>query len=229
MQSLIYWQVVGIIEVRMVTNEPNLKEIERRAYTSYHQDGLLDIFVGAYVLGLGLGVYMDVIWEYGFAAIMPAILMATALPIWIAAKRRITVPRIGFVNFGIRGKNKLTAILIGTMVAGLFAFFAFTLVTSQSGMRQWVDLVFQNGMVILGLGSLAVCFIFGYSMGLRRLYTYGILASIALAIGHFVDRSIISFAYILTALGTMVIVSGIALLIRFVKKYPLKGDKTIAK
>jgi hypothetical protein len=218
-----------MIEVRMVTNEPNLNEIERRAYTSYHQDGLLDIFVGAYVLGLGLGVYMDVIWEYGFAAIMPAILMATALPIWIAAKRRITVPRIGFVNFGIRGKNKLTAILIGTMVAGLFAFFAFTLVTSQSGMRQWVDLVFQNGMVILGLGSLAVCFIFGYSMGLRRLYTYGILASIALAIGHFVDRSIISFAYILTALGTMVIVSGIALLIRFVKKYPLKGDKTIAK
>jgi hypothetical protein len=97
-----------------VTKEPNLKEIEKRAYMSYHQDGLLDIFAGLYILGFGLGIIMDVLWEFGFGVIMPAILIATVLPIWIEAKRKITMPRIGFVNFGTRGANKLTAFDCGT-------------------------------------------------------------------------------------------------------------------
>lgn len=208
-----------------MTKEPNLKEIERKAYMSYHQDGLLDIFAGLYILGFGLGIIMDIFWEFGFGTIMPAILIVTVLPIWIAAKRKITMPRIGFVNFGTRGANKLTAVFIGTMVAGLFAFFAFTFATSQSGLRQWLDLIVQNGMLIVGFGTLAVCTLFGYTMGLKRLYAYGLLAVIVLAIGHFMG---IFFAYIITALGITVMVAGFALLISFVRKYPIKGDKAIA-
>jgi hypothetical protein len=208
-----------------MTKEPNLKEIERRAYMSYHQDGLLDIFAGLYILGFGLGIIIDILYEFGFGIIMPAILIAMVLPIWIAAKRKITIPRIGFVNFGTRGANKLTAVFIGTMVAGLGAFFVFTVATSQGGMRQWLDLIVQNGMLIVGFGALVVCALFGYTMGLKRLYAYGLLAVIALAIGHFTG---IFFAYIITTLGITVMVAGFALLISFVRKYPLKGDKAIA-
>jgi hypothetical protein len=207
-----------------MTEEPNLKEIERKAYMSYHQDGLLDIFAGLYILGFGLGIIMDILWEFDFGVIMPAILIVTVLPIWIAAKRKITMPRIGFVNFGTRGANKLTAVFIGTMVAGLFAFFAFTFATSQSGLRQWLDLIVQNGMLIVGFGTLVACALFGYTMGLKRLYAYGLLAVIVLVIGHFMG---IFFAYIITALGITVMVAGFALLIGFVKKYPLKGDRAI--
>jgi len=192
---------------------------------SYHQDGLLDIFAGLYILGFGLGSYADIIWESGFGMIMPAILIAVVLPIWIAAKRRITMPRIGFVNFGIRGASKITAFFIGLMVVGLGVFSVFTLATFQSGLRQWLDLIFQNGMLIVGFGSLAVCLLFGYTMGLKRLYAYGLISVIALVIGHFMG---IFFAYILLALGIMVMVTGFALLIGFVRKYPLQGVKAIA-
>lgn len=209
-----------------MTEEPNLKEIERRAYMSYHQDGLLDIFVGLYILGFGLGITMEVLWEIGFAVIIPGIILVTVLPIWFAAKRKITLPRIGFVNFGVRGTNKLVAIFIGTTVAGLLALFAFTLAMMQDGTRQWLDLIFQNGMLIVGFGSLGVCILFGYSMGLKRLYAYGLLAAISLIVGHFMG---IFFAYILLALGAVVIGTGVALLISFVKKYPLKGDKAIVE
>ena len=89
----------------------------------------------------------------------------------------------------------------------------------------WLDLIFQNGMLIVGFGSLAVCLLFGYSMGLKRLYAYGVLSVIALVIGHFMG---IFFAYILTALGITVMVAGVALLIGFVKKYPLQGERAIA-
>ena len=192
---------------------------------SYHQDGLLDIFAGLYILGFGLGSYADIIWESGFGMIMPAILIAVVLPIWIAAKRRITMPRIGFVNFGIRGASKITAFFIGLMVVGLGVFSVFTLATFQSGLRQWLDLIFQNGMLVVGFGSLAVCLLFGYTMGLKRLYAYGLISVIALVIGHFME---VFFAYILLALGIMIMVTGFALLIGFVRKYPLQGVKAIA-
>jgi hypothetical protein len=212
--------------VKRVTKEPNLREIERKAYISYHQDGLLDIFAALYILGFGIGIFMDVIWDFSFGVIMPSILVAVVLPLWIAAKRKITMPRIGYVNFGTRGANKLTAIFLGLMVVGLGAFFAFTMATSQGGLRQWLDLIVQNGMLVVGFGSLAGCALFGYSMGLKRLYAYGLLAAITFVIGHFVG---IFFAYILIALGATVMIAGFALLINFVKKYPLKGDRAIAE
>ena len=80
-------------------------------------------------------------------------------------------------------------------------------------------------MLIVGFGSLAVCALFGYAMGLKRLYAYGIVAAISLAIGHFMG---IFFGYIIMALGTTVMAVGLALLTNFVRKYPLKGDKAIA-
>ena len=209
-----------------MTDKPNLKEIERRTYMSYHQDGLLDIFTGLYILTFGLGIFTAIIWDYSFGLIIPGALVAVILPIWIAAKRKITMPRIGYVSFGIRGANKLTAIFIGMMVLGLGAFFAFTLVSFQGGSMQLHDLIFENGMLIVGFGSLAVCLLFGYTMGLKRLNAYGVLAVISLVIGHFTG---IFFAYILLALGITVMVSGVAVLIGFVRKYPLKGDKAIAE
>jgi hypothetical protein len=203
-----------------VTQEPNLRQIERKAYISYHQDGLLDIFAGLYVLGFGLGIWADITLEYSFGAIMPAILIATILPIWIAAKRKITMPRIGFVKFRTAYTTKLMAIFIGLAVAGLGVFLAFTLFQDAP----WLDVIFQNGLIIMGIGSLAVCVLFGYSMGLKRLYAYGLLAMIALVVGHFMG---IFFAYLLIALGTVVTAAGVALLLSFVNKYPMQGDKAI--
>jgi hypothetical protein len=115
------------------------------------------------------------------------------------------------------------AIFVGLMVAGLGVFFAFTLF--QAGRPAWLDLIFQNGLIIVGIGSLAVCFLFGYSMGLKRLYAYGLLALIVLVVGHFVG---IFFAYLLLTVGIAVTVAGFALLISFIRKYPLQGGKAIA-
>ncbi len=224
MQSFICYKVVFVVEVTIMSKEPNLREIERRAYMSYHQDGLLDIFAGLFILGWGLGILVGLLWEFSFGAIMPAIVIATVLPIWIAAKRKITMPRIGYVNFGTRGANKIVALFLGFMVAGLGLFFAFA--TFQGGSRQWLDLIAQNGMLVVGFGTLAVCILFGYFMGLRRLYAYGLVAVIALVIGHFMG---IFFAYIVMALGTAVMIAGFALLIGFVRKYPLKGGKAVVR
>jgi hypothetical protein len=210
-----------------VTEGPNLKEIERRTYMSYHQDGLLDICIGVYVLGFGLAIFMREIWDFD-SAMLPLILFGTIIvPIWIAAKRKITMPRIGYVNFGKKGRNKIIILALGLMAAVWCAFFAIIFLCSpRFGNPLWRDLISQSVLLIIGVGSLAVFILFGYALGLKRLYGYGLLALIAFAFRHFLG---ILLAYTLLALGTMVMVTGFALLIGFLRKYPLEGDKAVAE
>jgi hypothetical protein len=199
------------------------ERIERKTYMSYHQDGLLDIFAGAYVLSFGLGVLLD-IWESGFGVIMPAIRVAAVLPIWIAAKRKITMPRIGFVKFKSRNTNILAVTFLGIMVLGLVVFFVFTL--AQGERPLWIELVLQNGLIVVGSAVLVACSLFGYSTGIKRLYIYGVATFILFAVAHFGG---IFFAYVVLALGVAAIIMGFALLARFITKYPMHGDKTVAK
>jgi hypothetical protein len=112
--------------VKNMTKQDTLRDVEKKSYMSYHQDGLIDIVIGFYALAFGLGIILDIEYDFGFAAIMPAILIAIIPPIWIQAIRKVTMLRIGFVKFGTRGTNKLFAIFVGLMVAGLGVFFMFT-------------------------------------------------------------------------------------------------------
>jgi hypothetical protein len=201
-----------------MTQQNTLKEVEKKAYMSYHQDGLLDIVIGLYALSFGLGIVADKILDFSFAAIMPAILISIVLPIWIQAKRKITMPRIGFVKFGARGSNKLFAIFLGLMAAGLGVFFAFTLATVQNGRPWWFEMLFQYGMIWIGLGSAVIGSLFAYTMGLKRLYGYGLLTLALLTSGHFLG---VPFEYLLLAIGSVIIASGAVLLVQFIRRYPL--------
>ena len=100
------------------------------------------------------------------------------------AKRKITMPRIGFVKFEAREKNKLMAIFLGIMTAGVMVFLVFGL--TQNEIPFWQDIIIANGMIIVGIASLAFCTIFGSSMGLKRLYGYGTLSLTLMTIGHFI-------------------------------------------
>lgn len=204
-----------------MNGKPNLKEIQRKAYTSYHQDGLIDIFASIYIVVFAGGILMDFLWDFSFGVILPGILLVLLLPLWIAAKRRLTVPRIGFVNFGTKGKANL-AIFIGLTALGVGFLFIFALIEGSSA--PWLNFIIENGMIVIGLASLTVCCLFGYALGLQRLYAYGLLALVFFSIGHVMS---IFFAYIVLALGIMVAAYGVNLLVRFTRKYPLKGEGTI--
>ena len=203
-----------------MTKQNTLREIEKKAYMSYHQDGLLDIFVGLYALAFGLGMIADKTLEFGFGTIMPAILIAIVLPIWIEAKRKITMPRIGFVKFGTRGSNKLFALLLGLAVAGLGVFMLFSvfLATGQIGRPWWIEILFQYGMIWIGLGAAVIGSLFAYTMGLKRLHGYGLLTLALFVGGYFLS---FPFEYLLLVVGSVIIASGAALLVQFVRRYPL--------
>lgn len=202
-----------------MTKQDTLREVEKKAYMSYHQDGLIDMVIGLYALSFGLGIVIDRIWELNFAAIMPAILIAIVLPIWIQAKRKITMPRIGYVKFGTRGTNKLFAVFVGLMVAGLGVFFLFTMATVQNGRPEWIEtILFQYGMIWIGLGAAVIGSLFAYTMGLKRLHGYGLLTLALFTSGYFLS---FPFEYLLLVIGSVIIASGAVLLVQFIRRYPL--------
>ena len=208
-----------------MSKKNSLRAIEKKTYMSYHQDGLLDIFIGIYVLLFGLGISLMTLTDFSTWFIIPAIFPAIMIPIWISAKKRITMPRIGYVNFGVRGVNKIMAIFIGLMVAGLGVFMVFGLGASMG--EGWAltlrDFFISNSMLIIGIGAVSVSSLFGYTMGLKRLYGYGLLIFVLFFTGHFIT---IPFEYILLAIGFIITISGFVLLMQFIRKYPLpQGDK----
>jgi len=205
--------------------KPDLREIEKNTYMSYHQDGLIDIFVGFYILLFGAGILIRTVTEFSTWFIIPAIFPSIMVPIWISFKRRITIPRIGFVKFGLRSANKLMAVFLGLTVAGLGVFMVFGLGGSigHSWALALMDLIISNSMIIIGISAGLISSLFAYTMGLKRLYGYGLLIFVLFFTGHFIT---IPFEYLLSAIGFVIIITGSVLLIQFIRKYPLpQGDK----
>ena len=203
-------------------NDIKLKDVEKRTYISYHQDGLIDIFIGTYILLFATAILANNTLDLSTWFVIPAIFPALIVPIWMGLKKRITVPRIGYVKFKTTGANKLTIVFIGTLVAGLFAFFIFAFGSTQSWALELRNIITQNGMLFIGLGAFIISSLFGYTMGLNRLYGYGLLA---LTLFTILQAITFPFEYILFAIGLIIIICGIVLLTRFVQKFPISSGE----
>ncbi|MDH5733451.1 MAG: hypothetical protein OEY88_06680 [Candidatus Bathyarchaeota archaeon] len=207
-----------------MNKETSLREVEKKTYMSYHQDGLIDIFVGVYVLLFGVGISLITLTDFSTWFIIPAIFPAIMIPLWISAKKRITMPRIGYVKLGSRGANKLLAIFIGLMVAGLGIFMVVTFASRSQGWALTLrNLIVSNSMIIIGISAAVISSLFAYTMGLKRLYAYGLLTLVLVLPGHFIA---IPFGYSLLIIGLVIFVNGLVLLMRFIRRPPLpQGDE----
>ncbi|UCF59121.1 MAG: hypothetical protein JSV15_01475, partial [Candidatus Bathyarchaeota archaeon] len=85
------------------------------------------------------------------------------------------------------------------------------------------NLIITNSMIIIGISAAAISSLFAYTMGLKRLYAYGLLTLVLFLAGHFIT---IPFEYFLLTIGLVIIVNGFVLLIQFIRKHPLpQGDE----
>ena len=75
-----------------MAEETQFERLERKAFLSHHQDGLLDLLIGQIMLGLGLGMASG--WIGGLA-----ILGFLPIALYVPLKNRITIPRLGYVEF----------------------------------------------------------------------------------------------------------------------------------
>ncbi|UCF16086.1 MAG: hypothetical protein JSW59_01225, partial [Phycisphaerales bacterium] len=87
---------------------PNLTDIEKKAYRSTFQDGIWDLFLGSILLTLAvLALLSNRGTPESRQIIVGIVLQGAAVAFFIAGKKYVTVPRMGFVKFGRQRKGKI--------------------------------------------------------------------------------------------------------------------------
>lgn len=187
----------------------------QEAMEIFHQDGVLEVVVGATLLNFGF----DILNEMSFTSLftyIPIVLMS-------AMKNQITISRIGFEAFdgdenSVRNWNLITA---AGMVLILVALSMFVL-NDTLNIREAISLPFGNHLpslitgLVLGLGSLAGAIF----IPLKRFYFYAAAALLIGVIGLFLfPAQVTTFAIAGVLLG-----NGVRMMIQFSRKHPLKKD-----
>ncbi len=192
----------------------NLKEIERRAYLSYHGDGLVDILVGICLFIVSLYAYVEMVWLAGS-------IVAVMTPTYMAMKKRHTFPRIGQVTFSKsrKGRSKNTYLfLIGMNIVFLLLGFLFWSAFSGDTQPQWMHLMIENYALVFGVVGAALWAVVGYITELTRFNRYAAATLVVLGSASFIPTPFIAHILLLSAIIT---VSGYLQFQSFKRKYPI--------
>jgi hypothetical protein len=188
----------------------DVKKIERKAYMSYHQDGLWDIFLGLVIIGWGISMAT-------YLASLVGVWFVVFFPILMAAKRRITYPRLGYAEFPRARKSKLqmTILLAIVMLLGVLVLLLWTSQLGSSSLRNWLRQYFETAFG--AMVAIVLC-IMGLIHWIKRLYVYAVVMFLGFAGAQRLNFHM-KFSFIVV--GAIVSFSGVVLLIRFLRKYPL--------
>jgi len=190
-----------------------LREIEKKMWLRTFEHGMWDIGIGSLFMMFGLSILTS------FPA-LSAIWVAGLFPGFREIGRKLVVPRIGHVHFRERRKRasgRLTGVLTATAVMGMVTLL-FTAWVSKGVAPAWAQWVREHFVVFIGLiwgGALTVT---GWLVDFPRLYAYGALMFVSLLITDFVQGYHLGFS--LTIVGALMLLTGIILLIRFLRRYP---------
>ncbi|MFC2096037.1 hypothetical protein ACFLSW_06360 [Candidatus Bipolaricaulota bacterium] len=202
-----------------MTSRWALREIEKKAWFRTFEHGMWDIALGSMFLAFGLSILVN------FAA-LTAIWLTALLPGCLQAGRKIVVPRIGHVQFRARRKQankRLTGMLTATAMMGMVTFL-FIMWVSRGTAPAWAQWISEHFVIFIGLiwgGALAVT---GWLVNFPRLYAYGGLMIGSLVITDFVKGYHLGIS--LAIVGGLILLTGITLLVRFIRRYP-KQDTTL--
>ena len=193
-----------------MNNKINLKEIERKAYTSYHQDGVIDVTIAFVTLIFSVIMLGDMPWLCGITGIL-------AISLYAGFKKLLTVPRIGYVKFPQQRAQRMTAVAVALGVLSFVAGTVALIQTMNQGTPDWLVLLIENYMLTIGTAVAALFMFAGYAFKTKRIYAYALLTLVMFFAGHFIYFPLY---YYLTALGSLILACGLFLMIRFVRKYP---------
>jgi hypothetical protein len=196
-----------------MSQDDDFKKLERQAYLTYHQDGLLDIAFGLGILGIGLLFLTDASMGF-FLSWMPFVL-------YLPLKRLVTVPRLGYVEFRRQRSGKGVFFLLGlvlllaVVVGGIFLLGALS-VWEGTPAEPGESIDKYVWMAVSGIGAVIAAGAV-LALRLRRLIVYASLTAIMVIAGFLLE---LNPAVYLLILGAVVLITGLIMLLRFLRKYP---------
>jgi hypothetical protein len=212
--------------VKKITENVDLKEIEKKAYRSVFNDGLWDLFTGMLILNLGMGPLFNYFFEsLGFLVVLISSLVwnTITLLIFILGKKYITTPRVGYVKFGPKRKSKqlkLTIFLLGVFMVNLILFLLrLTGIIDYSRIQPFLI------TLLLGFGIFTIPFcVMAYFLDFTRLYYYAFSGGLGFFLTDLLNPIVgnpLDVIIIFGSIGGIIVVIGLYFFIHFLKKYPL--------
>jgi hypothetical protein len=186
-----------------------MRDLERKAWKSYHQDGLKDIFLGLILLAMGIsGILGSDLALIGFELV--------AILVLLACKKYVTTPRMGHVEFSPERKaRKMKAVLLvgASALVGLGAYLA---LAGIGGASEWLaghrELVHAG----VGLWIFLLLSMMAYWLDFTRLYWIALVICAAFIVALWLGNPLV-----FVVAGTVVLAPGMVLLIRFLHQYPI--------
>jgi MFS family permease len=206
-----------------VSDNKILKSVDRKIFKTYFEDGLIDMFLAAFVLMFALGPFLSrPLGDFWASMIFLPFWGVVYLLLWVI-RRRVVAPRIGSVKWGEMRKKKLrtgTIILfvinVIFLILGLVSFFA----PIASGYA--MSIRFSVMMLILFTAA-------GYMLDFNFLYVYGILAALAMPVGEWLYQTVgfshHGFPVVFGTLSAIMFARGLYKFITFVKETPLQLEE----
>jgi hypothetical protein len=206
----------------------DLGELERKAYLTYNEDGLIDILIGAILFFLGSYILSDT--QIPFANF----LFLIGPLVWAGLKRKFTIPRVGYVKFGAGPKGKLRRVLLSLLVV-----FQIILVLATSASARfhndrpiWLVLLDEYGVLIVGSCAVSVIlYLVGYFNEAKRFNIYTVASVFLFTAAHNLLEPELDIwqkmAYAEIPLGVLMVAYGLWTLREFIKRYPIYNGETV--
>lgn len=208
----------------------NLKELERKAWRSVFQDGLWDIYLGLLLMALAIYALLSKtkLPEAQQMVIYIGLMALSMLVLW-AGKRFITLPRMGRVKFGPRGKTRrrkaavllAISVLVGALVSIVTSLALKGNLSDGLPLHLVVPAAWAlNMLVLFSLGA--------YFLDYDRLYLIGVLYALAVPLLIWLDEFAgIKLGFIALAVPAgIILIVGLVVLVRFLRDYPLPAEET---
>jgi hypothetical protein len=178
------------------------KELKKRYARTFHNDGLLDFFVGWALVSAGIYLWTS-LTIFSFLGWMPIMLIAPL-------KQRYVIPRFGYAKF-TKPASIPRPILIGAGAVVVIGALLISFLGENPGSRS---------PIVVGL--LALALILALDRGWNRVTVYAIFIPIFFVAGFSLG---ILTPTIVILIGSVLMALGVYLFVRFLNKYPLDSGE----
>ncbi|KYK24360.1 hypothetical protein AYK25_00565 [Thermoplasmatales archaeon SM1-50] len=196
-----------------MTEKINLKKIEKKTYAYYHQDGLIDLFIGSGIIFAICCFLTELIWLAGTFVIF-------AVPLYTLAKQKITAPRIGLVKFGQKAQHR-TLFIVLILIGNIFLIFVLGLFLYRNVIPTWIiENITSYPSLIVGYTGIVLILLSAVLSGIKRFYFYATSIFIIFLIGQLLSINLIISSALVAG---VIILIGFCTILYFIHENPLSA------
>jgi nicotinamide riboside transporter PnuC len=209
-----------------MSNQIDLKELERKAFRATYQDGLWDIYFGLIAICMAIFIQRPAAGYTPMNIVLAVSAMAVAYGLFWAGKKFITLPRIGQVRFGpereMRKRTLVIVLSVVVLIQGIFLAFQLLAWTNPglgAALKALLPDRTAGDLLVASVGALFVgpsMIVVAYFRDFPRGYFIAIMLALAVFLIIYLNQPIYPIL-----IGLVIAAPGVVLFMRFLRQYPL--------